>query len=221
MRRSPLPGRLAAVAAVAAVTLLAAGCSGDEEPSPADTAATATSPSAGSATPSDAVVSWAGNVCSGVDTLRGAVREVAGAAPPELDASGTVPEQARADIKARADAVRQAGQTLVSTLRSPPPEAAAALSAATDQLSPAAAQAQTQFDATATAAASVASATTEADTKAALEDLRSALLSAGTAVESFASAFGAAIGNSEPEVRSAFSAAPSCQAIPFTASPSS
>jgi hypothetical protein len=206
--------RVAALAAL--VTLSTVACGGDEEPPSASSATTSV---VVSVTPSGAVVAWAGSVCSDVDGLRAAVREVAAAAPADLDASGMLSDQARAEVRAQVDAVRRAGQALLATLRSPPADAGTALSAAADDLSESGARALTQIDAMWTAAMSVAAATTEADAKAALTALRSAALSAGTAITTYVSDLRLAIGNSDGSVKSAFAAAPACQEIPFTESP--
>jgi hypothetical protein len=195
------------LAAALAALLTVAGCGGDEEPPAAST----TAPAAGA--PSDAVVTWAGDVCSGADNLRGAVDDARGSTPPSLDASGAVPAQAAAEIKATADAVRTAGQTLVTTLSSPPPEVDAAMAGAQDDLAAGAARAQAKVDAMATAASAVTSATTKADAEAALKGLRSATIEATTEVTNLADELRAAMATGDPAVRAAFSAAPPCQSI--------
>jgi hypothetical protein len=203
------PSRL--VLAGAVLVLALAGCGEDEAPPAAD-------PTTSAAAPTGAAVTWAGSVCSDADALRAAVADAVAATPAEID--GTVPDQARAEITARADAVREAGEALVTTLRTPPADAGAELKTAADGLSEPAARAQTQVDAMWSAASAVAAATTPEAAEAAVGELRSAALAAGTAVSTYADELRRAVGDAEPPVRSAFGAAPECQEIPGTATPS-
>jgi hypothetical protein len=131
-----------------------------------------------------------------------------------------VPEQARQEVRARVDTVRQEAQALVSDVRSLPAGSDAAVTAAKDDLEAVAAQAQTQIDALWNAASAVSSAGTPEDTRAALPALRSAVLSAGTAVAQLGTELKTTIGSADPSVRDAFAQAPECQEVPGTATPS-
>jgi len=205
------PSRIAGVAAAVAL-LLTAGCAGEEEPSATGTSATATA----APTTSDAVVAWAGEVCSGADAVRAAVLDFAAAVPVDLGGGQPPSDQVRAGIRAGVDAVKQEVASLTTAVQALPPEADAGVAEAKEGLSTAAAQAQRAVDGLATAAQQVAAATTPEAVEAALPELRSAMLSAGTAVTAFASDVRVAMSSTNETVRSSFAAAPSCQQIPTT-----
>ena len=195
----------------AALLLLTTACAGEDEPP----AASPTTASAGaSATPSEAVVAWAGDVCSGADQVRAAVIGVGAAVPVDLGGGQPASEQARAGIRQAVDTVKQEAAALGADLQALPADAGADVTQARDELSTVETQAQSKLDALSVAASQVAAATTPDAVKAALPGLRSALTEAGTAVAQFASELRQVLSTSNPAVRSAFSAAPSCQQIP-------
>jgi hypothetical protein len=208
-----------AVPVVLAAGLLTAACADDD--SPAVSTVTVASAPATSAPVTPAVVSWAGDVCAGADQVRAAVDDLAAVVPVELGSDQAVRDQVRTQAEQRAGALRDQVAELSAALRALPPEADPAVTAARDDLETASAAARTQVTALADAAAALPAATTQDELRAALRTLRSVAVSARAAATAFASEISRVLAGTDAAVRSAFAAAPQCQAVGATASPSS
>jgi len=207
--------RLAGAAAVALAMLVTAACAGEDEP----TSTTSTSATAAD-TPSDDLVTWAGGVCTGVDGLRVTLQELVAVVPVDQATDQAVPDQVGTEVEQRVAAVREDVESLGTAVRALPPEADPDLAAVKDDLATVSTQLETQVGTLSTAAEAVAAATTPEAVEAALPALRSSVLSVGTAIAAYASEVSRLLGSADPSVRGAFSAAPSCQQIPGTGTPS-
>ena len=204
------PPRLA-IALLLAGALLTGACS-DDTATPSDTASSS-GPPATSVVAAPAVVTWAGQVCSGADQVRAAVDDLATAVPVEITTDQAVRDQVRTQVEQRADALRTDVQELGTSLKALPPEADPAVTQARDELERTAAAAQTQVDVMTEAAHALPDAATEDDLTAALKTLRSTVIDARTSLAAYASEIAQVLASTDDSVRSAFAAAPECQAI--------
>jgi hypothetical protein len=210
------------VTAVLAATLLA-GCGGDDESPPAATASpagpTTTAGATAGATASQAVMVWAGGVCTEATDFRGAVNDLSVSIPFERSEADTVREQVRSGVQAKADAVRDAAASLGAAVRALPDDADPAVVAEQEDLAAAASQAQLTVDAVRAAVAQVADAATPQVAAAALPALRAAASAARSAVDTYAVELQDARDSADAAVRQAFGTTAECQEAVATATP--